>query len=388
MSVASRWLYAAMLWMLLAPCFAQSDEEARVQAELERIRSVQAELTRERQRDRLAQDQIQAELAEVERDIGALQRTLSDGEQELERLAEQIAEQEQQQEGLRNALGDQQEALATLLRASYAISRNADLRLLLAQDQMRDVSRVLGYQRALQQGRRQQLETLMEQLSELLAVIASLAESRTQLDQVLLRRNQELTEVQNRRSERADVLRTVQSRLTDTQAQINQLARSERELEALLESLQDIFADIPKELDSAPDFSALRGQLAWPSRGRLSARFGTTLDNGRRVDGVIISTATGSEIHAVAGGRVAFSEWLRGFGLLTIVDHGDGYLSLYAHADALLKDVGDWVTGGELIALAGDSGGRDEPAVYFELRHQGKPVDPARWMNQRAPEPL
>jgi septal ring factor EnvC (AmiA/AmiB activator) len=120
--------------------------------------------------------------------------------------------------------------------------------------------------------------------------------------------------------------------------------------------------------------------LPWPINGRLLTGFGPQLPDGRTSSGWLLDATAGAEIKAVAHGRVAFSDWLKGFGLIAIIDHGDGYMSLYASADALLRAAGDWVEAGEVVALAGSSGGQSAPGVYFELRRNGKPVDPVRWL--------
>jgi len=148
----------------------------------------------------------------------------------------------------------------------------------------------------------------------------------------------------------------------------------------LLAKLRDIFADIPKHLAGAEPFADLRGRLGWPLHGKLAVRFGSPADGERASQGVLIEAKNGSEVHAVSHGRVVYADWLRGYGLLLIVDHGDGYLSLYGYNETLLKDVGDWVDANEAVATSGDSGGRKAAGLYFELRHDGKPVDPGAWL--------
>jgi septal ring factor EnvC (AmiA/AmiB activator) len=144
--------------------------------------------------------------------------------------------------------------------------------------------------------------------------------------------------------------------------------------------LRDIFADIPQNLAGAEPFAALRGKLRWPLRGRVAEKFSAGTGGGQVSQGVLIAAKSGSEVHAVSHGRVVFADWLRGYGLLLIVDHGDGYMSLYGYNETLLKDVGDWVDAGTVVATSGDSGGRPTPGLYFELRYKGKAVDPSYWL--------
>jgi len=126
----------------------------------------------------------------------------------------------------------------------------------------------------------------------------------------------------------------------------------------------------------------LRGRLNWPLRGKVVVRFGATaVDGERSSQGVLIAAKDGSEVRAVSHGRVVYADWLRGYGLLLIIDHGEGYLSLYGYNETLLKEAGDWVDAGEVVATSGDSGGRKTAGLYFELRRDGKPIDPAAWMH-------
>jgi len=131
------------------------------------------------------------------------------------------------------------------------------------------------------------------------------------------------------------------------------------------------------------DFAAAKGRLPRPLNGKIRHRFGDsragTNLNWRGID---LSGTIGADVTAVFRGKVIFSDWLRGFGLIAIVDHGDGYMTLYGHADALTKEAGDWVESGETLARAGNSGGGYEPGIYFELRHQGAVQNPQQWLAQ------
>ena len=169
-----------------------------------------------------------------------------------------------------------------------------------------------------------------------------------------------------------------------TRAQNLERLKSEQAgLEKLLRELRAAMARFPVEGNDA--FTRLRGQLNWPVSGQLVARFGDARAGGVRWDGVLVATERGTPVRAVCAGRVIYADWLPGLGLLAIVDHGDGYLSLYGHNDRLLKAAGETVAAGDTIAAAGDSGGSSRPELYFEIRKAGKPVDPRPWF--RAPDP-
>jgi septal ring factor EnvC (AmiA/AmiB activator) len=158
------------------------------------------------------------------------------------------------------------------------------------------------------------------------------------------------------------------------------LAKDEGELRRLLESIQTALADIPTATGGTP-FDELQGKLAWPSPGPIMTHFGNyrTETADMLSQGVVIGADMGANVRAVSGGRIAFADWMRGFGLLIIIDHGEGYMSLYGHNQSLYKSLGEWVETGELIARVGDSGGLAVSGLYFEIRHDGKPLNPAAW---------
>ena len=151
-------------------------------------------------------------------------------------------------------------------------------------------------------------------------------------------------------------------------------------MEALLEEVQRAIADIPAPNESQP-FASLRNRLPWPVQGKVISGFGDRYADGKlRRTGLLIRTAEDAPVKAIHYGRVVFANWLRGFGLITIIDHGDGYMTLYGHSSSLFTSPGDWVEAGETIALAGRTGGTEEPVLYFEVRHNGKPDNPRRWL--------
>ncbi|WP_313951178.1 murein hydrolase activator EnvC family protein, partial [Accumulibacter sp.] len=141
--------------------------------------------------------------------------------------------------------------------------------------------------------------------------------------------------------------------------------------------------EVVPETPVAADLARLKGTLRLPTKGAITNRFGAARQEGSTWKGLFIRAGTGSQVGSIAGGRVVFAEWMRGFGNLLIIDHGSSYLSIYANNDSLLKEVGDEVRGGETIATVGNTGGNPESGLYFEIRHQGKPLDPLAWINAK-----
>ena len=236
------------------------------------------------------------------------------------------------------------------------------------------------YYRYFERAQITQIDALLKDLDALVQVQTSIDHETAELKSV---RDEQVADAQRLEAERAErtrVLAALDETLKDRQTRLAALGKDEKGLVALLEKLRDIFADIPKQIAGAEPFAQLRGQLTWPVHGHISTLFGASDEGEHESHGVLIAAAAGSDVHAVSHGRVVFADWLRGFGLLIIVDHGDGYLSLYGYNEALLKDVGDWVDANDVIATSGASGGRKTPGLYFELRYQGKAIDPKVWL--------
>jgi septal ring factor EnvC (AmiA/AmiB activator) len=196
----------------------------------------------------------------------------------------------------------------------------------------------------------------------------------------------ELGKLAASRTRRREVLDGLEASLASADQEIVRLRAEEARLTRLVEELRAALEDFPVKSDEP--IAALRGQLPWPVAGRIAADYGQRRGGGALTwNGVLLDAEAGAPVHAVYHGRVAFADWLNGLGLLIIVDHGDGYMSLYGHNQALLKEAGDWVGPGDILAEVGDSGGQPRPRLYFEVRRNGRPVDPRAWLagSPRAP---
>jgi septal ring factor EnvC (AmiA/AmiB activator) len=313
-------------------------------------------------------------LAAVARETRTLDTKLAEQQAEFDRL-------EARRDTLEASLKSQREALAALLRSAYALGRGEELKLLLQQDDVAAIARVLAYHRYFQRAQVGQIDALLGDLKQLADLQDSIRKATAELGATREARNAEAAKLETERSEHAELVARIDAKLKDQGERIAALGKDEAALTQLIERLRDVFADIPKQLSGSEPFSALRGRLAWPLQGKVVTAFGAADESGRRSSGVLLAAKTGSAVHVVSHGRVAFADWLRGYGLMIIVDHGDGYLSLYGGNETLLKDVGDWVDGGDTIATSGASGGSKTPGVYFELRVKGQPTDPRGWLH-------
>jgi septal ring factor EnvC (AmiA/AmiB activator) len=192
---------------------------------------------------------------------------------------------------------------------------------------------------------------------------------------------EQLAQLQTARSERGVVLQSFRSEARSRAASLDRLKQQQSLLEKLLRELRRAAQRFPVE--GRGPFATLKGQLAWPVEGRTLARFGERRAGALRWEGMLLAAERGAPVRAIYHGRVLYADWLAGLGLLVIVDHGDGYLSLYGHNDQLYRKVGERVTAGDILAAAGDSGGRERPQLYFEIRRSGRPLDPQPWFRSR-----
>ncbi|GMU43219.1 MAG: peptidoglycan DD-metalloendopeptidase family protein [Xanthomonadales bacterium] len=353
-------------------------DEAGLTARLAKIREDLVAAERERaQRADAVQRSLQ-ELRTVEGEIATRNRTLrqlaAESAEADARLTELLAERARQE----TRLSAQKASLAALLRSTYALGRLDTLKLVLAQDQLADTGRLLAYQQQLQRTRVDRIGSVNRLLQSLAALQQETLLARAALEQARAAETEQLAALQEVRQRRARVLAQLRQALAQSQARVDALESDRADLEGLLAQLREVIGDVPALLPEDRPFAELRGRLPRPLAGRVLLGFGQQ-HLGRASAGVRIEAARGAQIRAVARGRVAFADWLRGYGQLLILDHGDGYMSLYGRCESLLASEGEWVEAGAVVALAGDSGGAASTGLYFELRQNGQALDPATW---------
>jgi murein hydrolase activator len=321
------------------------------------------------------------ELEERERDVAALalaERELTRLVEEQTRVSRELRDREaQEQRSLEREIG----RLSELLRTAHAMGRADVLRLLLNQEDPVRASRVLSYFAYFNRDRVGRIRAVESQ-AQRLALLAKDAE-REAARLVALATQQEATRVrlEAAKAERAKILAGLEATIASREGDLMLLQSDAENLRLLVEHLRQR-AQIQAELGVQREpFAQRRGHLTWPLlEGRIRSGFGSSKEGSEiTLDGVLLVAREGEEVRAVYDGRVVYADWLRGFGMLLVIDHGDGYLTLYGHNQALLKEVGEWVAAGEAIALSGNSGGRDDPVLYFAIRRHGEPLDPAVW---------
>ena len=417
------WLWLALAFCIAAPSSAQSQREA--EKKLQNLRGELKDIAKERRTLEAARGEAARKLRDADEQVGKSSRSLSETEAALKREEAALAALQEQRDDMRARLGTQRQQLAALVRASYQLGGDAPLKVLLAQDSVADANRALAYHRYVQRDRAQKITALTTELQALDDVERDIAARRVQLDAARQQQSAQVSTLEKDRKARAALTADLDQRYKDRSTREKALGQDARALERLLANLRAAAARAEAERKAAAKRAAAEqaaaarqaaaqarasgdkgtpparpvatpprpvvatapalkvGGLGWPLSGNLLARFGGKMPDGRTSSGVLIGAPAGSTVTAVADGSVVFSEWMTGYGLILIVDHGNGYMSLYAHNDTLLRDAGDRVKRGDALAKVGTSGGQGMPALYFELRRGGQPVDPSSWLQRQ-----
>jgi len=369
-----------LLFCLLSASLAVANTVEQRQAELERLRQQIAKLQGELNVDRGRYDSLMSELRRVERRIGRIGRSINRLKGQLREQEKKLSALQQRRSKLQLSIAEQQRYLAGQIRAAYAMGRQEYFKILLNQEDPSAVGRTLTYYDYLNKARSQRIASLNATIDELEQVRQELNRESERLRQLRSEREREREQMEASHKERQSLVANLKTEIQSKDQQLNGLMADERELKTLLQALTEALEDIPAAPGDHQPFGKLRGKLKWPTSGRRIAAFGESRNIGKlRWQGVVIAGKEGQEVKAVSHGRVAYADWLRGYGLLLIIDHGDGYMSLYGHNQSLYREVGDWVEKGDVIAAVGRSGGIDSNALYFEIRKDGKPTDPVRW---------
>ncbi|MAR91917.1 MAG: hypothetical protein CML06_13705 [Pseudomonadales bacterium] len=341
----------------------------------QRIEALQSTIKRTQAR----RSETEQALQRAEKAISDTRRKLAGVNADIKGSEAKLAQLRQTQAQLDQAKKAQRAALKQDINAAYRAGRQEYVKLLLNQEQPDKLARLMKYYDYFHQARMERIQAFNATLREIRANEAKINEGVGQLSRLKQTLETERRQLQAAQDERKQALAKLDTRLQDNTSRVGDLKSSREELEQVLHQVQATLSDLPGNVGKQP-FSKRQGELAWPTRGQLVERFGTRRGSGGlRWKGVLISTDEGSPVKAVHHGRVVFSDWMRGYGMLTIVDHGDGYLTLYGHNETLLRSPGDWVDAGEVIAYSGRSGGQNRASLYFEIRRNGKPVNPSRW---------
>jgi septal ring factor EnvC (AmiA/AmiB activator) len=371
-------------WLALSPSTgaaetattpSKADLEAEYQSVINEIESFKKTLEATRDQASGLEDNLrdnEKQMNDLQLEVERIQQRLKTGEQHLSKL-------EGEQRKLNRARGEQQALIEEQVRSAYEVGNQGYFKVMLNQEDPNLLSRVLTYYDYLNRARADEVERFRQTILELGTIEQAIIDESHVLTAERGKLEDRHTSLQATGEQRKLALWELSELIARTGIEIEKKTRDKEQLEALLRHIALSIARLPSPADTAP-FGSRRGKLAMPVTGKIVNRFGSKRAAGKlRWDGVFIETRPGTPVNAIHYGRVVFSDWLRGFGLLLIISHGDGYMSLYGHNSVLYRQTGDWVTEGETIATSGDTGGQSRAGLYFAIRNGGKPADPQRW---------
>jgi len=328
-----------------------------------------------RQRD------LQQELRSTDQSIAGTSSDIRDIEAELKRIGAELADLNAQMQTLTAQRQQQAELIANHLAAAYRLTGEDFLKLLLNQQDPDQLDRMMHYHRYFAQARSHAIDAYKKTLTEIAANAAATQQREQALAQQQRNLDAERDELRSKRQGRERLLASLKTEMQGKADERARLTEDRKRLESLITELQ---RRAQRGEVASGAFARAKGKLPWPTAGKVAHRFGQDRSGGLlKWQGIFIDAPEGTPVTAVHSGRIAYSDWFRGFGLLTIIDHGNGFMSLYAHSDVLYKQIGDTVTAGETIATTGRSGGQTESGLYFEIRSNGTAIDPLVWLSRR-----
>jgi septal ring factor EnvC (AmiA/AmiB activator) len=376
-------LFLAVLAAAAAVAQETGGELAKIkEQELEEVRERISDLKKSMDKSAATRDRITAELQEAEVDISAKRIRLKELERERDfsrRRKEELDNTLSQREA---ELDEESGELAEQVRAAYMSGNQERVKLLLNQRDPATLGRLMAYYGYLSEYRGANIEAVTAAIRELAALRSEVAAEEARIDELAKARYAELTKLNTSQERRQSLLADLRRKMSDEGQEVDRLAAQEKDLSRLIAELTTILSDYP--ISSEDPFSEHKGRLTWPVAGRLLHDFGQPRISERlKWNGVVLAAPRGREVRAVYHGRVVFADWLAGLGLLVIVDHGEKYLTLYGYNETILKNAGDWVAPGDVIATVGDSGGQSQASLYFELRRGAQPLNPRQWVTRR-----
>jgi septal ring factor EnvC (AmiA/AmiB activator) len=355
----------------------RAEAESRLARLKSEIGSLQKEL--EKTRSALSGEQKALRAADLDIQTSAMElRKLASTRQAHDRELEDL---QTERRNYLDSLDKRRELLAEQIMAAYRLGRESRLKLVLNQDSPALLSRTLAYYDYFSRSQATQISELKEVLQTLDTMQEKINVELSALDEVQKSQQAVLDQMTEQRNQRQSVIEALSSRIDTDESRLAELQRDRQDLEALLERLSNVLADIPADLGKQNGLLGKKGKIPVPVKGRVKHAYGQARAAGLHWQGWLIDAEVGNEVKSIADGRIAYSDWLRGYGLLMIIDHGDGFMSLYANNESLLREVGDWVEAGSNISTVGSSP-QNGNGLYFEIRKDGKAMDPAVWIKR------
>jgi len=361
----------------------------------QRLENVQSEiqtLDKDLAKSKASKQELYQQLEQQSRSISKLNQKLVSLDKALKQKDKELKLLGIKQTSKQQSHAQQVEALFDQIRTAYIQSQPSYLKILLSQNNPATLTRSTTYYRYFHQARQQQLAELEQSLNNLTEQQKQLFAAQKTQQNLKNKQQAQRQALKQQTQRRQNTLALLEKKISSQDAQLASLREEEQSLHNLLQSLSakpkaKVERAVVEQNATAPQksFSKRRGALTWPVKGKLLARYGSSRNIGKLTwKGIMIAAPTGKNIVAAAAGKVVFADWLRGFGLLMIVDHGDQYMTLYGNNETLLKQAGENVSAGELIAQSGVQSMHKHAGLYFEIRHKGSPTNPLKWLSKKS----
>ena len=369
----------------LQPAYAEDQSDAPVyQQKLDRLQKSILKIQEHLKGTRSHRSHTLTELQHLESEISVNALSLKKTEKNISTINTRISQITKKLKLLSQKLKNQKFILGEQLRAAYALGAQQNMKMLLNQQDPAEIGRIQAYFDYLNKAREAEIQLFIQSIEEKQEQEQALSQNLVAQKTALTTRKKQKRTLQKQRLKRNQLLVQLNEKIENQEQTLTGLESSRNRIEGLLHSLGELLADIPAAPGENKPFKQQQRLLPWPVQGKFLARYGQSRNKGDlKWNGVLISSTYGIPVRTISHGRVAFADWLQGYGFIIIIDHGEGYMSLYGHNESLFKQAGDWVAAGEVVATTGDSGGQPEPGLYFEIRARGKPVDPFLWCTEK-----
>ncbi len=363
--------------LLIFPIVINADDN---EATLNKVRRDIGKMQKEIRETQLLHDSVQKEVLTLEIKLAGLQKELRRVRSKISRQKYKLNKLQQKRKKLKKDLKTQHKLLASQVKSAYMMGQQEYLKIILNLEDTSSIGRTMTYYNYFNQARLNRIEKTRKTLATLEAVEQKINTQTALLKKTRQQQTTKRKDLKKVTQSRAIVVAELHKQLRNQEQDLSILLEDERRLQKLISDLDEVIPAILTDPGNRTPFAKLKGKLSWPTKGKLKNIYGKKRKAGRvKWNGVMIMAQAGQDVKAVSHGRVAFAEFLRGYGLLLILDHGDGYMSLYGHNQTIYKEIGEWVETGETIASIGTSGGQKHSGLYFEIRYNGKPSNPVRW---------
>ena len=356
-------------------------DPAAKEAELKQVRSKIDSIRKSIQAEAERRDSLAASVRKADMEVQSARQRLSTVREQRQAAQARLKDLEQERAATRAKIDAEREALSGQLRVAYMNGQQEQLKLMLNQQDPSRLGRLMVWYAYFGRARADQLTAINEHLAHLELLSEKIAAEAAQLEQLEKQQSQQVNALASARDQRKTTLAEVQSRIRSRNDELAKARREAQALEKLVEQLRRAIQEFP-DLGDSP-FAKVRGKLPWPVKGPLLAKFGQLRSGGPlKWHGIVIGTERGAQVRAPYPGRVVYADWLPGLGLLLVLDHGGGFMSLYGHNEQLYRGVGDRVSPGDLLSAVGDASGFGKPGLYLEIRKGRDPLDPLPWLTR------